>query len=276
MLRRNVKTLDTQHSSRVSEFKNQNDYKEEKLEELEQIKETLEKHVQAGLSNLSEKDFEKYMSLYDKKLDIEKELSKVVKCVEEVDYYINTADIIFKYYDIVENSNNVHENETPITENSILNFFTMRAPNMDEDKPREIENDRASLLDKYMQIIDNDYIPTVEYECSEECPICSSKNRTLLVNDGLMYCNDCYTIETIIIDHEKPSYKDPPKEININWSQKCKLVVKLTATFLNCGKILRYLSYLLKLNCVDLDNPQGSPYGNLQRLNRKGVISLKI
>lgn len=220
MLRRNVKTLDTQHSSRVSEFKNQNDYKEEKLEELAKIKETLEKHVQAGLSNLSEKDFENYMSLYDKKIDIEKELSKVVKCVEEVDYYINTADIIFKYYDIVENSNNVHENETPITENSILNFFTMRAPNTDEDKPREIENDRASLLDKYMQIIDNDYIPTVEYECTEECPICASKNRTLLVNDGLMYCNDCYTIETIIIDHEKPSYKDPSDE-----SKKHVLVV---------------------------------------------------
>lgn len=208
MLRRSVKTLDTQHSSKVSEFKNQNSYKEDKQKELEQLKERINEFTHIGLSNLSENDFEKYMLLNDTKIELEKEITKVMKSIEEVDYYINTADIIFKYYDIVENSN-VFDNETPMKENSILKFFTSRYVEEDNKSPeveKDKDNDRATLLDKYMQIIDADYMTQLDCECSEECPLCSSKNRTLLVNDGLMYCNDCYTIETVIIDHEKPKW----------------------------------------------------------------------
>jgi hypothetical protein len=28
-----------------------------------------------------------------------------------------------------------------------------------------------------------------------------------------MYCKDCYTIDNLIVDNDKPSYKDPPNEI---------------------------------------------------------------
>lgn len=35
-----------------------------------------------------------------------------------------------------------------------------------------------------------------------------------MVNDGYTVCNKCQAIDYIIVDHEKPSYRDPPKEIS--------------------------------------------------------------
>jgi hypothetical protein len=32
------------------------------------------------------------------------------------------------------------------------------------------------------------------------------------LQDGLVFCKFCHTVEYIIVDHEKPSYKDPPKD----------------------------------------------------------------
>jgi hypothetical protein len=36
--------------------------------------------------------------------------------------------------------------------------------------------------------------------------------RTVLLQDGLVYCRRCYSVEYVLLDHDKPSYKDPPKE----------------------------------------------------------------
>jgi hypothetical protein len=33
-----------------------------------------------------------------------------------------------------------------------------------------------------------------------------------MTNDGLIVCQNCNAVEFVILDHEKPSYKDPPKE----------------------------------------------------------------
>ena len=45
------------------------------------------------------------------------------------------------------------------------------------------------------------------------CWHCYSGSRTVQLQDGYVFCNDCHTIEYILVDHEKPSYKDPPKEV---------------------------------------------------------------
>jgi hypothetical protein len=34
-----------------------------------------------------------------------------------------------------------------------------------------------------------------------------------MLNDGLMYCNDCGSLEHVTVDHDRPSYKDPPCEV---------------------------------------------------------------
>ncbi|PNH00407.1 putative transcription factor [Tetrabaena socialis] len=77
-------------------------------------------------------------------------------------------------------------------------------------------NDRASLLDKYLSCTDFTHIRTSAANCHEDvsaCSHCKSASRTAMIQDGYMFCNNCFTVEYILVDHDKPSYKDPPKEI---------------------------------------------------------------
>jgi hypothetical protein len=48
----------------------------------------------------------------------------------------------------------------------------------------------------------------------DRCPACGSKNRRVYHHDGLVSCNDCHVVDHAMIDHDRPSYKDPPKEIS--------------------------------------------------------------
>ena len=45
------------------------------------------------------------------------------------------------------------------------------------------------------------------------CPFCGGCNRAVQLQDGYVFCTSCHTVEYILVDHEKPSYKDPPKEV---------------------------------------------------------------
>lgn len=47
----------------------------------------------------------------------------------------------------------------------------------------------------------------------DACTHCGRGTRTVMLQDGYVYCKACHTVEYILVDHEKPSYKDPPKEI---------------------------------------------------------------
>ncbi|KAG1669767.1 hypothetical protein FOA52_001596 [Chlamydomonas sp. UWO 241] len=46
----------------------------------------------------------------------------------------------------------------------------------------------------------------------QACQHCGNTEQSLQPHDGLLLCPMCHTVEYVLIDHDKPSYKDPPKE----------------------------------------------------------------
>jgi hypothetical protein len=48
----------------------------------------------------------------------------------------------------------------------------------------------------------------------ETCKHCGGSSRSMVITEGMSYCNDCGTVEYLVIDHDKPSFKEPPKEIS--------------------------------------------------------------
>ena len=46
------------------------------------------------------------------------------------------------------------------------------------------------------------------------CPHCDGNDRVLVSNDGYLHCLDCDTIEYVTLDSERPSYRDPPRELS--------------------------------------------------------------
>lgn len=77
------------------------------------------------------------------------------------------------------------------------------------------ENCRVKLLQQYLRMVDKNYIddtvPTVPVEV---CSHCGSRRRKTMVSEGMIVCDDCSTVEYAITDNDKPSYKEPPKEIS--------------------------------------------------------------
>lgn len=73
---------------------------------------------------------------------------------------------------------------------------------------------KNKIYKKYMNIINKDYI---KYSSSEEedVDICENCNKEMLLehNTGILLCPGCGLQEQVLVDSDKPSYKDPPKEI---------------------------------------------------------------
>lgn len=208
------KTLDIQHSSKLTQIQEFEAKHSELKKELKNINTQIDELTKLKKTvGLSDSDFDNYISLIDAKDDTQKEIERLQEQINEVDYYVNTAPILFKYYDILEKgaSDDENVNKIDVSENSILKFF-IKPPN--EDDKKDNKDDRASLLEKYLSLTDDNYITKIPTDITDCCKFCGSSNLYLLPNDGINYCNDCCSIEPITIDHDKPSYKEPPLEVS--------------------------------------------------------------
>lgn len=214
------KTLDTQHLGKLQEFQEREATHAKLRAECDRLSAIAE--ACKGRAELSDDDFDRYMRALDELSEAKRRLEREESEEAEIDYYMNSAPILFQYYDILENGKEPTAAKKPSAgDKSILKYFMGGAPPPKTEAPAPPKEsvaepiaDRATLLEKYMQATDPNYVKPVGGEAKDRCPHCASHNRNIMVNDGLIYCNECSTIEYIIVDHERPSYKDPPKEIS--------------------------------------------------------------
>ena len=96
-------------------------------------------------------------------------------------------------------------------------------PSDDVYRSKFSKMNRSELLDTFMRKVDRRYAPEpiksgsryVKKSLAEEkCPFCGSRDRVIVPNEGLIQCNSCDTIEYVTLDSERPSYRDPPKELS--------------------------------------------------------------
>jgi hypothetical protein len=237
----NKKTLDIHHNSFMEDIRQKNETSKSLKQELDSINEEIANLE--GFSELDNTQAESLVGLKDRRSEIKEKLS-MISHVDETQYLTNTASILFKYYDLLENNKPIELSSAPHKSHSILKYFSeptvaASSSNTASPKPEESESNRGSLLDKYMQYVDHNYIKTT---CSEdECPMCQfcgSQSVTIMNNDGYILCNECHSVEYILVDHDKPSYKDPPKEISyfaykrINHFRLMNLILAMIETFL--------------------------------------------
>ena len=111
---------------------------------------------------------------------------------------------------------------------SVLNFFSER-DNSQEDLTKndgvytsmkisdfvkeESKFKKKNVLDEYLQKIDPNYITKIKIDMNIcKCPTCLSE-MTLYPSDGIQICENCGIQENILIESDKPSFKDPPMEV---------------------------------------------------------------
>ena len=160
-------------------------------------------------------------------------LQKKVKSIESGDaineYYLRTGKILFSYYDIqakihsggsVSTSsqrskpgsilailNTIQQDETS-TDSGFLKGGGSKSCSMDR-KPQ-----RNDLLNQYLQIEDPALAKAESTEDAwTECDLCDAE-MIMCMNEATMTCSKCGNKDFILIDSDKPSYKDPPRELS--------------------------------------------------------------
>ena len=77
-----------------------------------------------------------------------------------------------------------------------------------------IIQNKDTIYEKYMKLIDKNYINinNDNVDIFDSCPKCSVE-MLLNNNTGQLICPICGIMENIIVDSDKPSFKEPPKEM---------------------------------------------------------------
>ena len=255
-------TLDAMHNNMIKDFEKSDKEKiyyreklsfceEKKMEILKSINNTSDKELNSKLwfSNIE---------LNEQIIEIKSKLNELDN-LDEIEYYKNTSDILFQYYDTVNKQSDINQNigfikeacnkpkiykkESKKKRNISINTNTinvLEALNNIDNKKVITENkcvdsdkcdktdvnktkgeineidtnkiyDKSTLVDKYMAIINNRYVRTVEDENIEICKVCKN-NMTCLQHDAIIVCGICGYQELLLVEQNRPILKQNTKD----------------------------------------------------------------
>lgn len=227
----NNKTLDSIHNTTYSELQ-QLDNKLPKLKkELDNYTKKYNELIKKDISSYTNEELKKYYYYETKIKDIEGEIDLIKSKTNETDYFLNTGNIIFDYYSL-NNSKNINNNSNRNKYNDqtntegIMSFFNANdniISNLNYYDSSETDNNlksssnnnlnKADMLKKYLTITDSNYKGNTNYINKNICNICH-KNVLQNLIEGISICSNCGEQSYILIDTERPSYKEPPAEYN--------------------------------------------------------------
>ena len=209
-----VKTVDSEHRNYCNNFESACS----ELHEFQLRKKAVKLQIKSIETN-EIKDWCELVRLKDELLELQDSLKKTKETNDEMGYYMNTAPILFKYYDTFENTNDEDGERgssaattSSSSGKSILSFFSKNKEQslVPEEAPKE---NRGSLYERYMEIVDDNYIKEFPEVDETVCTHCKNQSKCFISNEGLAYCTVCCTTERVLLEVEKPSYKEPPTEV---------------------------------------------------------------
>ena len=229
-------TLDTVHQHNITKLKDINNTMSEWKKEYTNI---LQKY-RCETDDVERYRLEQQLKKVQEKLDQTDEKTAVL------DYFLDTGDLLFQYYDIQERINQGADNIVHIADRATpgsvfealenaskndasgtqLTFQTNQYQGQNHTHIRESNTGhfsgssdnlrRDALLEQYLQRMDPQYNrPSINalHDSSFICDACG-EDMKVSVNDATVSCPECGFHKLILMDSDKPSYKDPPREVS--------------------------------------------------------------
>tara|TARA_B110001452_G_scaffold262819_1_gene263347 strand:+ start:4200 stop:5333 length:1134 start_codon:yes stop_codon:yes gene_type:complete len=201
-------TLDNKHNEMIEKFKhNENTLIPKYYKDIEKFEKLLTKN--------SNKNKNKNKTDAD---DIEIKIKQIKNNIyllekEKREYFLNNSKYIFDYFEEKKNINNVNKPDTSDKNiyNSKINTFFNKDTDTNND---QINIERRNVIDKYFINIDRSYLNFDNY-CyeSDVCKFCNKGEIIYVESEGISICSVCSKSLKYLIENEKPSYKEPPKEV---------------------------------------------------------------
>ena len=192
--KKSIVKLDDKHNEKMKEFF---DISENILPKLSKEKKALKKKIKK-IEDIGEK-----LEVEDRIKAIKKEIKTLKKKKKE--YLLKNSDYIFEYFEKKKNISEGKEKKKKV----LNNFF-----NKNVNKTNKIERQKETTnINKFLVNIDESFLDINNYVINYE--ICKSCQGELIPveSEGLIICNKCGQHVQYLIEHEKPSYKEPPKEV---------------------------------------------------------------
>ena len=161
-----------------------------------------------SLKEFSDEEFERKDDMEERLEELVSKIKNLQNSKEEKEYYLNTSNLLFDYYDN-SISRKVVDDKSKKTKSqkTVMDWLNKNQTNT--------ENVRRKVCDNYMSIIDPNFVKTYDKQeqMNSYCETCGIEKTTHL-SEGCMICTKCGVVSYIVIDSDKPSYKDPPQEIS--------------------------------------------------------------
>jgi len=145
-------------------------------------------------------------NFHDQILELEEEINKLESNEDELSYLLDTADILFKYYD--------NSTKEPVKKNVPTDLQDFFLKIKETNKSNDNDN-KYNLFNKYMKITAGSELKKkslIQIRMCDKCQI----EKTLHLQDGFLTCTGCGESEPIQMDSDKPNFKDQTVEIKTN------------------------------------------------------------
>lgn len=191
-----IVTLDTKHSELINKFEhelnvNVPNLKKEKLE----------------INNLLENE---QLSI-EQKLDYQDKIKQINHQIREIKqkkkkYYLDNSKYIFDYF---ENKKLVEDGKNKIKK--LDTFFKIKK----NDESYGINNENIdNSVQKYLYNVDEFFFDINKFVTQKDvCQYCNNGELIPIEHEGILVCKNCSKNVRYLVENEKPSYKEPPKEV---------------------------------------------------------------
>lgn len=217
-------TLDAIHHQKIQSMMEE----KEKVGTYKQEQNVLKKKISETTSDMEIWRVEREIEI------LEKKIRSIEDGSEMMDYYLRTGDILYHYYDIQDQiqqgtANFVSNKAKPGSilaileevaedEHSVTNLFALSSSENEhktEGSKEKKSFQRNQLLNDYLQIEDPSMGRNTMEEYDDPWTNCESCGNEMIMclNEANLTCSKCGHQEFILVDSDKPSYKDPPREV---------------------------------------------------------------
>lgn len=194
-----------------AKFIKQNEYFASKNEEIEENKKQIIilKKKLSGFkrdnSKLSEQQLEAKLIIQDNINELEISYNNLNKN-EDIEYLLDTGDILFNYFNknIKNSCSKIKDNNiTPTNNKSVIDYFSNKNIK---------KTTHSSIADEYNCKLSGKL--TLK-NINSDLDVCSKCNVEKIVHMsiGKLICPSCGEEIFILVDSDKPSYKEPPREV---------------------------------------------------------------
>jgi len=189
----------------------------------------------------------------DERLDIKdkiKEIKHKIRILGEKknNYFLDNSKNIFEYF---ENKKNISTNINSEKSTKLNSFFKLNDTNEHFEKSNNI-------VKEYLCKVDDSFIDMNSFiNLTDKCSYCNRGELIPVDEDGVLVCNICSKYVNFLIENEKPSYKEPPKEVcfyaykRINHFREILAQFQAKETTQIPDKVIEDIKYQIKKERID-------------------------